>query len=80
MVLDGDTRRLDGVDETTNNDGTSALDVVVEHAVCVLVALEGGEGVLEVLELDNDAVTRSVTAFGNRSVVLTWATCRSGQP
>lgn len=63
VILDGDTRRLDGVDEATNNDGASSLDVVVEHAVGVLVALESGEGVLEVLELNDDAVTRSVTAL-----------------
>jgi hypothetical protein len=30
-----------------------------------LVSLKGGEGVLEVLELDNNAVTRSVTCSGN---------------
>ena len=61
VVLDGHTRRLDSVDEATDNDGASALDVVVEHGVGVLVAFDGREGVFEVLELDDNAVTRSVS-------------------
>lgn len=55
MVLDGNARSLDSIDETTNNDGTSALDIIVEHGVGVLVALKSREGVLEIFELDDNA-------------------------
>lgn len=39
VVLGRHTRRLDRINETTYNDGSSSLDVVVEHAICVLVSL-----------------------------------------
>lgn len=55
LVGGGNLGLLDSVDETTKDDGASALDVVVEHGVGVLVTLERGEGVLEVLVLDDNA-------------------------
>jgi hypothetical protein len=55
LVLGRNARLLDGVDEAGKNHSASALDVVVEHGVGVLVALERGEGVLEVLVLDDNA-------------------------
>lgn len=54
LLLKRDTRELDGVDVTGQDDGTSSLDVVVEAAVLVAVAVEVVEGLLglKVLELD----------------------------
>jgi len=54
VILGSDTGGLDGVYESTNDDGTSSLDVIVEHGIRVLVSLERGEGVLPVFELNND--------------------------
>lgn len=54
LVSSGDLGLLDTVDETTKDDGTGTLNVVVEHCVGVLVTLERREGVLEVLVLDDD--------------------------
>ena len=54
LVLGGNARLLDGVDETGKNHGTSALNIVVEHGVGVLVALKRREGVLEVLVLNDN--------------------------
>lgn len=55
LVLDGDARQVDGANVTAENDGTGALDVVVEAAVGVAVAVEVVEGLftLKVLKLDN---------------------------
>lgn len=55
LVSGGNLGLLDSVDETAKNDGTSALDVVVEHGVGVLVTFKRREGVFEVLVLDDDA-------------------------
>lgn len=54
VVLDGNAGGFDGIDKTANNDSAGTLDVVIEHGVGVLVALEGGEWVLEVLKLDDN--------------------------
>jgi hypothetical protein len=54
LVSGGNLGLLDTVDETTEDDSTGTLDVVVEHGVGVLVTLERREGVLEVLVLDDD--------------------------
>ena len=59
----GDLGRAAGVDEAAEDDGAGALDVVVEHGVGVLVAVEGGEGVLEVFVLDDDAIPNSSVIF-----------------
>lgn len=45
----------DSVDNTSKNDGTGSLDIVVEASIHVLVLGKRWEGVLEVLELDDDA-------------------------
>ncbi len=55
MVPDRHSAVLDGVHEAREDDGTGALDVVVEGGVYVAVPLERWEGVLEVFELDDDA-------------------------
>ena len=55
MVFGGDARALDGVDDAAKDDGPGSLDVVVEAGVHVAVLFEGGEGVLEVFKLDDDA-------------------------
>ena len=54
LVLGGNTGLLDSVDETGKNHSTSTLNIVVEHGVGVLVALERREGVLEVLVLNDN--------------------------
>jgi hypothetical protein len=54
VILAGETRTLDGVDNTTQDDGASALDVIIEAGVQTLIPLERREGVLEILELDDD--------------------------
>lgn len=56
LVLARQTGALNSVNDTTKNDGTSTLDVVVEAGVSIPVALECGEGVLEILELDNNTI------------------------
>ena len=54
LVLGGNAGLLDSVNEAGKNHSTSALDVVVEHGVGVLVALKRREGVLEVLVLNDN--------------------------
>ena len=55
MILAGDPGTLDRVDNTTQDNGTSALNVVIEAGVQTLIPFKGGERVLEVFELDDDA-------------------------
>lgn len=55
LVLGSDARLLDGIDKTAEDDGSSTLNVIVEHGVGVLVTLEGREGVLPVFVLNDDA-------------------------
>lgn len=54
VVLAGQTGALDSVDDTAKDDSASTLDVIVEASVQVAVPLKSGEGVLEILELDDD--------------------------
>lgn len=58
VILARKTGALDGVDNTTKDDSASTLDVVIEASEGIAVALQCGEGVLEILELDDD--TRSL--------------------
>lgn len=55
VVLAGQTGTLHGVNDTSENDRTRSLNIIVETGVGIPVALECGEGILEVLELDDDA-------------------------
>lgn len=54
LVLAGETGALDSVDDTAEDDSASTLDVVIEAGVVVLVTLQSGERILEVLELNNN--------------------------
>ena len=54
VVLARKTGALDSVDDTTEDDSASTLDVIVEAGESVAVTLQCGEGVLEILELDDD--------------------------
>ena len=54
MVLAGQTGALDSGDDAAKDDSASTLDVIVEASVQVAVPLKSGEGVLEILELDDD--------------------------
>jgi hypothetical protein len=54
VVLAGQTGTLDSVDDTAKDDSASTLDVIIEAGVQVTVALQCGEGILEILELDDD--------------------------
>ena len=54
VVLAGQTGALDSVDDTAKDDSASTLDVIVEASVQVTVPLKSREGVLEILELDDD--------------------------
>lgn len=54
VVLARHTRTLDGIDDSTQDDGTGTLDVIVEAGVGVPIPLECWKWVLEVLELDDD--------------------------
>lgn len=56
VVLAWKARTLDRVDDTTKDDSTSALNIIVEACVGVTVALQSGERVLEVFELDNNTI------------------------
>lgn len=58
LVLARKARALDSVDDTTEDDSASTLDVIVEAGVVVTVTLQSREGVLEVLELDHNTATR----------------------
>jgi hypothetical protein len=55
LIFGRSSRLLDSVNEAGQNHGASTLNIVVEHGVCVLVALEGRKWVLEVLVLNDDA-------------------------
>ena len=54
VVLAGETGTLDGVDDSTEDDGAGTLNVVIEAGVDTLVTLQCGEGILEVLKLNDD--------------------------
>lgn len=54
MLLGWDSGSLDGIDDTSKDDGTSSLDVIVEASVVAAITFERWEWVLEVLELDDD--------------------------
>lgn len=54
VVLAGQAGALNSVDDTAKDDSTSTLDIIVEAGVRVTVPLKSGEGVLEILELDDD--------------------------
>lgn len=54
VLLAGKAGALDGIDHTTEDDSSSTLDVVIEARVNVAVTLQSGEGVLEVLELNDN--------------------------
>lgn len=58
VILARKTRALHGVDDSTQDDGTRALDIIVEARVNIAVALQGREGVLEVFELNDNAAGR----------------------
>lgn len=60
VFLARQTGALDGVDDTTQDDRAGTLDVVIEAGVGVPVTFKCREGILEVLELDNDAKLRLV--------------------
>jgi hypothetical protein len=66
VVLAGQTRALDSVDHTAENHGAGALDVVIEAGVRIPVTLECGEGILEVLELDDN--TRWISSVSPRAL------------
>lgn len=54
LLLEGNARQVDSTNVTTENDGTSTLDVIVEALVLVAVAVEESKGLLglKVLELN----------------------------
>ena len=54
VLLAGQTGALDSVDDTAEDDSASTLDVIVEAGVQITVTLKSGEGVLEILKLDDD--------------------------
>ena len=62
MVLDRSTASFHGVDESTNNDSTSALNIIIEARVDILVPFESWEWILEILKLDDDTVIMLVRA------------------
>lgn len=55
LVAGGYFGAFDCVDEAGEDDGAGALDIVVEAGIGFGVSGEGGEGVFEVFELDDDA-------------------------
>jgi hypothetical protein len=61
VVLAGQTGALDSVDHTAENHGAGTLDVVIEAGVRIPIPLECGEGILEVLELDDNTRISSVS-------------------
>jgi hypothetical protein len=87
VIFYRNARSLDSIDEAANDDSASALNVVVEHAVGILVAFQSREWVLEIFELDDDAVTRLVwcvcdekqhgTYFGHLSVKAAMSSSRN---
>jgi hypothetical protein len=60
VVLAGQTGALDSVDDTAKDDSASTLDVIVEAGVHVTVSLKSREGILEILELDDDTIEASL--------------------
>lgn len=55
VVLAWQTRSLNSIDNTTEDNGAGTLDIVIEASVGVAVTLQSGERILEVLELDDDS-------------------------
>lgn len=55
VLLEWNARLLKSVHDTSENDGSSSLDIIVEASVSVAITLEGWEWVLEILKLDNDS-------------------------
>lgn len=60
MFLCWNSGSLDSVNDTSKNNGTSSLDVVVEASVSRAISLKSWEWVLEVLKLDDDTVVELV--------------------
>lgn len=56
VLLAGKSRTLHGVDDTAEDDSTRTLDVIVEACVGITIPLQSGEGILEVLKLNDDTV------------------------
>jgi hypothetical protein len=54
VILAGQTGALDSVDDTAKDDSASTLDVIIEAGVVVPISLKSREGILEILELDDD--------------------------
>jgi len=55
VVLAWQTRSLNSIDDTTEDNGAGTLDIVIEASVGIAVTLQSGERILEVLELDNNS-------------------------
>lgn len=57
LVLEGDAASTESTHDTTKNNGTGTLNVIVEHGVGVAITLERREGVLEILKLNDETIT-----------------------
>lgn len=55
VLVQRNARLLESVHDTCQDDSTGSLDIIVEASVGVAVSLERWEGVLKILELDNDS-------------------------
>lgn len=64
MVLARKARALHGVDDTTKDDSSGTLDIIVEAREDITITLQSRERILEVFKLDNNAV------FGNHTLPL----------
>lgn len=56
LVLGRNTGSFYSVDDSGEYDRAGPLDIVIEAGILVLISLECREGILEVFELDDDAV------------------------
>ena len=54
LILSRHPGSLDGIDETSEDNCTCTLNVIIETSVLSCVAFQGWKGIFEILELDDD--------------------------
>jgi hypothetical protein len=53
-----DTSSLDGVNDTSQNNGTSSLDIIVEAGIFILITVQSWERILPVLKLNDNSIQK----------------------
>jgi hypothetical protein len=72
VILAGQPRALHGIDDTTEDNGTCPLNVIVEAGVDVLVPFQCRERILEVLKLDHNSARRKGIPLASDNLGRYW--------